>query len=375
MVIESTIKAAAFHKRDVAISIKQRNGPRDHPTPLPGMAPPLSPDIIDCVFTSLPDFLTLLSAILVSKSFHRVFQAHPSSILTSVAKTQIGPELLPCAIRLAHFDRDEYLASRADYVQDFPSERKFSHNEAPTVAPYIAALVKNDSVVTELELFFSTTCVLLSICPGGCVDSCLGNRCKDRKSGARSLLSPRESLRFRRAFYRWWLLNDLFPSFYLRKVRERADDEDEGDTGDDDDPIPPTVYLEKSQGLRRRFFREFSDDEVAEMWQVHGFMTFLSVRAQYALPGALFDRALLTLFMLHPWILNLRQISYHGVVPLPPRNSYGPSGLSMSRRVFRRSNLTGSLITPTRTGRASLPISKGRTTIRPRLAPTSGIQF
>ena len=129
------------------------------------MVAPLSPDVIDCVFTALPDFATLLSTILVSKSFHRVFQAHPSSILTSVTETHIGPEVLPCAIRLAHFDRDEYLASRANYVRDFPPERKFSRNEAPAVAPYVPALAKNDSVVTELELFFSTTCVLLSIHP------------------------------------------------------------------------------------------------------------------------------------------------------------------------------------------------------------------
>jgi len=123
----------------------------------------LSSDIIDCVFTSLPDLATLLSTVLVCKSFHDVFQARPSSILTSVAKTQIGPELLPCAVRLATFDRGRYLKSRADYVQDFPSEEKFSHDEARVVTQHVAALVKNDSVVTELELFLSTTCALLSI--------------------------------------------------------------------------------------------------------------------------------------------------------------------------------------------------------------------
>ena len=123
----------------------------------------LSSDIIDCVFTSLPDLTTLLSTVLVSKSFHEVFQARPSSILTSVAKTQIGPELLPCAIRLATFDRGEYLKSRANYVQDFPSEAEFSHDEARVVARHVTALIKNDRVVTELELFLSTTCVLISI--------------------------------------------------------------------------------------------------------------------------------------------------------------------------------------------------------------------
>lgn len=132
------------------------------------MAPPLSSDIIDYVFTSLPDFATLLSAILVSKSFHETYQAHPSSILTSVAETQIGPDLLPCATRLAHFNRDEYLTSRANYVQDFPSERKFSRNEAPGVTPYVATLARNDSIMAELELFFSTTCVLLSVYPRRC---------------------------------------------------------------------------------------------------------------------------------------------------------------------------------------------------------------
>ena len=139
-------------------------GLQDNPTPLLTMTSSLSPDIIYCVLTSLPDFTTLTSTILVSKSFHGVFQAHPSSILTSVATTQIGPEALSCAVRLAHFNRDEYLASRASYVQDFPSERKFSHGEAPALTPHVVALAKNDGVARTMEAFFSTMCVLHSIC-------------------------------------------------------------------------------------------------------------------------------------------------------------------------------------------------------------------
>ena len=143
-------------------------------TPLLSMASFLTSDIIDCVFTSLPDFATLFSTILVSKSFHEVFLAHPSSILTSVAKTQIGAELLPCAIRLAHFDKDQCQASRIDYIQSFPPERKFSHNKAPEVAPYAAALAKNDSVVTELEVFFSTSCVHFPFIRRGALTDALG---------------------------------------------------------------------------------------------------------------------------------------------------------------------------------------------------------
>ena len=137
------------------------------------MSPPLSSDVIDHLLTSLSDAGTLLSTILVSKSFYEVFKAHPSSTLTSVATNQIGPELLPCAIRLVHFNRNEYLASRADYVQNFPSEKKVSYNETSTVASHFAALAKNDNVVMELEVFFSTTCVLLSVHPRSYTDGAL----------------------------------------------------------------------------------------------------------------------------------------------------------------------------------------------------------
>ena len=119
------------------------------------MAPPLSSDIIDCVLTSLPDFTTLFSTILVSRSFYEVFRAHPTSTLASVAATLIGSEVLQCAIRLAHFNRDEYLESRTAYVQGFPSEGKFSRADTPDFTLYARALSENDSVARELELFFS----------------------------------------------------------------------------------------------------------------------------------------------------------------------------------------------------------------------------
>ena len=147
------------------------------------MASSLTSDTIDCVFTSLPDFATLLSTILVSKSFHQVFQAHPSSILTSVAKTQIGTELLPCAIRLAHFDRDQCQASRINYIQGFPSEREFSHNKAPEVTSHVAALAKNDSIVTELELFFSITCVYIPFIREGALTDALGTDLRIGQAG------------------------------------------------------------------------------------------------------------------------------------------------------------------------------------------------
>jgi len=258
------------------------------------MPPSLSSDIIDYLLTSLPDSGTLLSTILVSKSFYEAFQAHPNSILTSVATNQIGPELLPCAMRLAHFNRDEYLASRANYVQNFPLERKFTRNGAQVVTPYLAALTKNDKVVTEMELFFSTTCVLLSVHLRGYTDRCVGNRCKDRTGGSRSLLSPSESLRFRRALYRWWLLICLFPSYYLLPRRtaggnannEEDDTEDSDDDTNDDgaETDAPNVYHAKVRDLRKGFLSGFSDEEVAEMMQIDNFMVFASHCARNASP-------------------------------------------------------------------------------------------
>ena len=289
------------------------------------MAPFLSSDIIDCLFTSLPDFATLFSTILVSKSFHEVFQAHPRSILTSVTTTQIGPELLPCAIRLAHFNSDEYLASRTKYVQDFPSERKFSQKEAQPVIAYVAALAKNDRVATELEILFSIRCASTPRLSVRAADGHPENRCKDRTSGARSLLNPRESLRFRRAFYRWWLTMDLFPACYVRPTRTAGKTEDEGNDSDDSDeddtdddntddddanydddnvnPDAPGVYIGKSQDLRKKFLSEFSDDDVADMWQIHNFMVFASSCARNATPDpAILDRRSrnFTYLVLHP---------------------------------------------------------------------------
>ena len=132
----------------------------------------------------------------------------------------------------------------------------------------------------------------------GCTDGWLGNRSKDRASGSRSLLNPLESLKFRRAFYRWWLFNDLLLPFYKPSARvaggiDGGETEDDGDVGDDtendteddtdddsdnDDGNASDVYLAKSNDLRKGFLSEFSDDEVAEMWHVSNFMQFVSVR-------------------------------------------------------------------------------------------------
>ena len=96
---------------------------------------------------------------------------------------------------------------------------------------------------------------------------------------------------------------NLFPAHYLRPLgsdegsdtsdqRDDTDDED-GEAGDDhdddytddtdgtdddsdDDSESLGTYPGKVQDMRNAFLREFSDDEVAEMCQVHKFMIFAS---------------------------------------------------------------------------------------------------
>lgn len=141
-------------------------------------SPPLTSDIVDHVLTSLPDFASLFSAILVSRLFHRVFQAHPSSILTSVAETQIGSEVLPCALRLARFDRARYLTSRTTYVERFPSEREISPTKAPALVLHARAPAMNDDVVRELEIHYSTVYGSFLTHPGGPLMIALGTDAK-----------------------------------------------------------------------------------------------------------------------------------------------------------------------------------------------------
>jgi hypothetical protein len=56
--------------------------------------------------------------------------------------------------------------------------------------------------------------------------------------------------------------------------------DDTDDSSDNDDAEAPDVYLAKSYDLRKEFLSEFSADEVVEIWQIHNFMVFVSIRIQ-----------------------------------------------------------------------------------------------
>ena len=109
---------------------------------------------------------------------------------------------------------------------------------------------------------------------------------------------------------------NLFPARYLRPARTNGenpdgggssvDKEDDGNTGDDGtDEDTPDLYIRKSQYLRKGFLHEFSEDEVAEMWQTHNFNAFASCYIRCAIPDpTIHQRGSFTLIYLIPRLTN-----------------------------------------------------------------------
>ena len=153
---------------------------------------------------------------------------------------------------------------------------------------------------------------------------------------------------------------NLFPAYYLRPTRTAgsnegndagsenedadADDSEDADDTDDvtndnnghDDADAPNVYLEKSQDMRKAFLREFSGDEVADMWQVHNFMVFTSGRVRNAAGPALSEGRSIQLYMSHGRLTPSR---------IPPverslRHSEAPSSPSVARRAKHAADRT-----------------------------------
>ncbi|KDQ62627.1 hypothetical protein JAAARDRAFT_203719 [Jaapia argillacea MUCL 33604] len=150
---------------------------------------PLDEDILHHVFDYLPDFSSLLSVLLVSKSTHAVFDNRPNSITCAVAENQFGP-ILPHALRVIRLEERKHAYCKAHpyELDDLPKEE---HSSSEVITSSDACrLCKNSRVVAELEGLFSW-------------------RYKDRTSNS-SCLSNSESFRFRRAVYRYWAYQIIF---------------------------------------------------------------------------------------------------------------------------------------------------------------------
>ncbi|KAK7045456.1 hypothetical protein VNI00_007709 [Paramarasmius palmivorus] len=206
---------------------------------------PLADDIIDRILLFLPDFATLRSTILASKSFHNVFKTHPNSILRAVAYNITGPAL-PQALRCIRYhvsDPDDSETEDEEEMGTVTNTEHETEERAPIKSGETHQLVRNAKIVKDFENIFSL-------------------RHKNRHFKT-SQLNFEESLRFHRAMYRIMLYCRLFPA---SKYNDMDDDDD------DDDRDDLVTRLSKERAERKKFLSEFATQELYEIQSVSLFL-------------------------------------------------------------------------------------------------------
>ncbi|KAJ7251574.1 hypothetical protein C8J57DRAFT_1474442 [Mycena rebaudengoi] len=200
---------------------------------------PVDDDIVDRIMTFCPTFCTLQSMILVSKAFHSVFQTHPKSITRAVAYNIVGPTF-PQALRLIRYpywnpNRDGTAESLWTHNQHSDPDTMATtcpeeHGPSVITAEEKKMLQERSKEVETLEDIYSLTQ-------------------KDRTSRT-SVLTPIESMRFRRAVYRIWHYSRLFSA-------DRFDSDELEDLGEDG---------------RTAVLNEYPTDELQQLYTVVRFM-------------------------------------------------------------------------------------------------------
>ncbi|KAK7050232.1 hypothetical protein R3P38DRAFT_3255945 [Favolaschia claudopus] len=145
-------------------------------------------DIVDRIMLFCSTFETLSSISLVSKSFYRVFQAHPKSIYWAVAYNVVGPSL-PQAMLVVKYPYEDVPSSKTAPMLELTSPVIITPTER-------RLLQENSQLVDTVENIYS-------------------RQNKNRKSKT-SVLTAEESLRFRRAMYRLIFYSKLFPAMAYR---------------------------------------------------------------------------------------------------------------------------------------------------------------
>ncbi|KAJ3789624.1 hypothetical protein GGU10DRAFT_371977 [Lentinula aff. detonsa] len=205
----------------------------------------LPDDIISQILQYSPSYSTLLSTLLTTKSFYRVFQAHPNSILHAINFREIGPSY-PLSLRRVRYmapvldceDADRLLAQAVstDVICDFPITREERKE-----------MKEMEDKVTQLEDLFSF-------------------RYLDRTSVS-SQLTPEESWRFRRALHHLTLYTCEFPISRYPYIEEN------------DRFTETEIQVQVRQENRRRitFLSDFSAEELLEISAVLFFLEELGV--------------------------------------------------------------------------------------------------
>ncbi|KAF8188463.1 hypothetical protein K438DRAFT_2019265 [Mycena galopus ATCC 62051] len=200
---------------------------------------PLEDDILDRIMTFFPTFDTLRAAMLVSKAFYRVFQAHPKSITWAVSYNVVGPALPQAlrVIRYPYYGHDLYDPDIDPTVMAtaVPEDR----NPSAVTKAEQEKLKENAGVVAMLEDIYS----LLN---------------KDRTSKT-SLLTAEESFRFRRTMYRVMLYSTIFAG--TRHKYEEIEDLD-----------PDDIFFEKIRNQRTAVLNEYSTEGLQELLSTSKFL-------------------------------------------------------------------------------------------------------
>ncbi|KAH7106722.1 hypothetical protein BKA62DRAFT_213980 [Auriculariales sp. MPI-PUGE-AT-0066] len=153
----------------------------------------LPPEIVDVIFTRFDDIETLRNVRLVCRFCDSVYSAHSSALREAAVVNALGHEgiLLPALreVRVsAYLDAENSPNSFEDAFNGI-TEEGVKHIEITWKEA--EKLMVRANVCQRLEIGYSRSC-------------------KDRQSGCDSRLTPEESLRFRRAICRAWVLSDVF---------------------------------------------------------------------------------------------------------------------------------------------------------------------
>ncbi|KAH8823221.1 hypothetical protein DL96DRAFT_266684 [Flagelloscypha sp. PMI_526] len=229
----------------------------------------LSTDIIDLIFSHLPDFETLRSAILISKRFSSVFDKHPKSIVRRVAQNVSGPPLNDL-LTLVRFEKHEFQwdggsGDEDDDEDDALLDAFVSYFEEPPEwqdAAEDGHDVKADEVNEILE--YAERAHLL--------EQWFSFRHKARVAN-RSSLTPLESHKFLRAAYRLMLFQKCFT--YLEVVTSGAFD-----------GLPDLENQPKAKrrllAARTEFLSTFEGEELHEIQIVAYFILEMQAKVQFS---------------------------------------------------------------------------------------------
>ncbi|KAH8823316.1 hypothetical protein DL96DRAFT_270126 [Flagelloscypha sp. PMI_526] len=238
----------------------------DVPSAALGLAD-LNTDLIDLIFSHLPDFETLRSTILISKQFSSVFDKHPKSIVRRVAQNVAGPPL-DDLLTLVRFEKsgfewdssevddesdeeDSLLDAFARYHEELPEWQDASEDGQEIQVHEIDLIYEYAQRAHILEEWFSF-------------------RHKARVPN-RSLLTPLESHKFLRAVYRLMLFQKCFA--YGETAEELF--EELPDLGS------KPKEAERLSAARREFLSTFGWEELHEIQVVAHFILEMIYKIQF----------------------------------------------------------------------------------------------